>query len=100
MVSQQSPFAVSVYDNSLILCSALPSYNIAAKSIAGLLQLVAGGTDHAYMQTVQISWYGSRRAFDGADYGVEEAVSINDLDSSAITQKLKELSAKGESMPK
>lgn len=35
-----------------------------------------------------------------ADYGVEEAVSIDDLDTSAITQKLKELVTKGESMPK
>ena len=35
-----------------------------------------------------------------ADYGVEEAVSIDGIDQSAITQKLKDLVTKGENMPK
>lgn len=34
------------------------------------------------------------------DYGVEESVSIDALDSSAITKKLEELVLKGETMPK
>lgn len=34
------------------------------------------------------------------DYGVEEAVSIDGIDQSAITQKLKDLVIKGETMPK
>ena len=42
----------------------------------------------------------NRSTFHTADYGVEEAVSIDGIDQSAITQKLKDLVVKGESMPK
>ena len=35
-----------------------------------------------------------------ADFGVEEAVTVDGLDKAAITQKLEQLVKKGESMPR